>query len=445
MLEKGIDTSRWIQTIADLIFYKWLTVNDLQVFLLNTFYSILLMCNSLMNKQSHLPQNAQKSLAINDLRIDFYNSINEIPESDFAHSNIFLQIDYLTVLAQNPPLGYKFCYLVFYKNNQQIGFSACQIKQFRAAESLNFNPQQSSILLAFKKGLASQVNFNTLIVGSLLLTGENSYSFDNQLVTIEEKNQLITEGVKLAKKILAGEGISIQSVFIKDFFDAQEHLVTEGYNEFQVEPNFILEIPESWKNFDDYLDALSSKYRVRAKRAFKKLGGVEKKDFNVERIRANQLEINNLYQQIRQKSAFNLLDLHDNYFLELKEKLGERFHLFGYFLNGKLIGFYTTIENDDELEAHFLGYEESLNHEHQIYLNFLFDIIKNGIEYQSPKIIFARTAHEIKSSVGASARDMYLYMKHDNRIYNALLPYFLRILSPKENWLPRKPFKWVRN
>ena len=169
-------------------------------------------------------------MTISDLRIDFYNSVNEIPESDFAHSNIFLQSDYLTALAGNPPLGYKFCYLVFYKNNQQIGFSACQIKQFRAAESLNFNPQQSSILLAFKKGLASQVNFNTLIVGSLLLTGENSYSFDNQLVTIEEKNQLITEGVKLAKKILAGEGISIQSVFIKDFFDAQEHLVTEGYS-----------------------------------------------------------------------------------------------------------------------------------------------------------------------------------------------------------------------
>ena len=127
----------------------------------------------------------------------------------------------------------------------------------------------------------------------------------------------------------------------------------------------------------------------------------------------------------------------------------DKFRFFGYYTEGgdnnnsspEFVGFFTTIQNREVLEAHFLGYDESLNHSHQIYLNFLFDIIKNGIDNQSKSIVFARTAHEIKSSVGAKAHDMYLYMRHENPIINRLLPYFLKVLSPREDWQPRQPFK----
>ena len=165
-------------------------------------------------------------------------------------------------------------------------------------------------------------------------------------------------------------------------------------------------------------------------------------EFNEERIIANKLKINALYRNIADKSSFNLVDLNEDYFIEMKRQLGDKFRFFGYYTEGgELVGFFTTIQNGDVLEAHFLGYDESLNHSHQIYLNFLFEIIKNGIENKSKSIVFARTAHEIKSSVGAEAHDMYLYMKHENPIINRLLLYFLKILSPREDWQPRQPFK----
>lgn len=401
-------------------------------------------------------ENPYKSLTVKDLNIRFYKNIDDIAEFKHLPSsqkiisehNIFLSSDFQRVLKQTPPFGFQFCYLTFHKNEQLVGFVACQIKNFDAAESLNFDGQQNYMLLAVRKWLARRVHFQTLIVGNLLLTGENSYWFDNQLVTDADKNNFILNGIQFVKKILSEENIFIKSVFIKDFFERQKSLITEGYNEFQVEPNFIMTIHPDWHSFEHYLEALSSKYRVRAKRAFKKLQGIEKKEFNEERIIANKLKINALYRNIADKSSFNLVDLNEDYFIEMKRQLGDNFRFFGYYTEGgdnnlspELVGFFTTIQNGEILEAHFLGYDDSLNHSHQIYLNFLFDIIKNGIENRSKSIVFARTAHEIKSSVGAEAHDMYLYMKHENPIINRLLLYFLKILSPREDWQPRQPFK----
>ncbi len=397
--------------------------------------------------------NSVKSLRINDYEIQLHKSIDEIEQIHFSQEqDIFLSPKFLKVLENTPPKSFQFCYLTFSFKNQFVGFMACEIKHFKADESLNFSNADSYILLAMRKWLAKQVNFQTLIVGNLLLTGEHSFHLDNSLISEDDRKILTVKGIEYAKKILSEENIIIKSVFIKDFFKSQFSVGNngtkqvpvfgEGYNEFQVEPNFIFEINPQWRVFDDYLKNLASKYRVRAKRAFKKLEGIEKKEFNEERIIAHKWKINELYQTIRSKSAFNLVDLHEDYFIELKRRLEDKFRLFGYFSpQGELIGFYSTIDNGVELDAHYLGYEAKWNHSHHIYLNFLFDIVRVGIETGSRRIIFGRTANEIKSSIGAVAHEMYLYMRHENPIINRLLPYFLRILKPREIWVPRQPFK----
>lgn len=415
-------------------------------------YKTLLPYQPIQKKQLY------KSLTTKDFTVRFYKNIEDISDFDVSQSsyqdiiaknNIFLSIDFQKVLQQSSPKGFQFRYLTFHKKDRLVGFVACQIKNFYASESLNFEGQKNQLSLYIRKWLAKRVHFQTLIVGNLLLTGENGYWFDNQYVTNADKNNFLLSGIDFVKKMLSEENVFIKSVFIKDFFESQNLLTTEGYNEFRVEPNFIMPLDPTWHQFNDYLDALSSKYRVRVKRAFKKLEGIEKKEFNEERIIANKLKINALYRNIADKSTFNLVDLNEDYFVELKRQMGDKFRFFGYFKKAdnpennaqELVGFYTTIQNNEEFEAHFLGYDEVHNQTHQIYLNFLFDIIKNGIDNQSKRIVFARTAHEIKSSVGAKAHEMYLYMKHENPAINKLLPYFLKILSPRENWQPRQPFK----
>ncbi len=407
-------------------------------------------------------------LIINNFHLCFYRTINEVrknaPPQYFdnidntgsKNYDFFQNLDYLEAVECTPPDDFSFAYLVIHNTitGNLAGFFACQIKYFDASKSLNYNAETASIFEKFKinsqKLIAKLTRFSTLIIGNLTLTGQHSFYFNEaEINDFELKKRLYTEGVSFLKKqLLDKHKIKIASVFVKDFYQnsanyaLMQAVKNQGYNEFQVEPNFVFELNPDWKKMDDYLNALGSKYRVRAKRAFKKLGeNVEKKEFFEERILANQLKINDLYAQVSKNAGFNLVDLNKDYFLKMKINLDNKFRVFGYFLDTQLIGFYTTIDNGEELEAHFLGYDAALNHEHQIYLNMLFDLINLGIDNKFKRIVFSRTAHEIKSSVGAEPIEMSLFMKHDNFIMNRLLLSILRVLSPREKWTPRTPFK----
>lgn len=403
---------------------------------------------------SELPKTQRNSLKINDIAVHFFRHIGEITQrwATPQYFDLFLSTEYLQSVENAPPLGVGFSYVIFEKNKQIVGFIACQIKPFDAAASFNFEAVDNSIFpkfkTAFQKFVARHTAFNTLVVGNLMLTGDHAFWFDNQeIVSKNETIRLLTEGLGLAKKSLAADGIKIGATLFKEFYqDSENHKILQSlkpaqFHEFQVEPNFIMDLPPQWTIFDSYLEALSSKSRTRARRAFKKFGDIERKEFNEERIVANQLKINDLYHQICDRAGFNLVTLPPQYFADMKASLGDRFRLFGYFSEGRLVGFFTTIQNGDELEAHFLGYELALNAPYQLYLNMLFDIIGVGIERRVQRIVFARTAHEIKSSIGAQAVEMSLFLRHDNRFVNAFLPIVLRILSPRQKWLPRSPFK----
>jgi len=203
----------------------------------------------------------------------------------------------------------------------------------------------------------------------------------------------------------------------------------------------ILNFREGWESFDDYLAAMSSKYRVRVKRAFKKGAAIERKDFTVDDIRKNLPKIFELYEWIADASVFNLVKLNPDYFVGLKEKLGDDFKMTGYYIDGEFVAFFTTIKNHHELEAHFLGYNESFNRPHQMYLNILYDIIKIAFDQKCSEVVFARTALEIKSSVGAEPHQMYWYLRHRNSFSNRFLSQIVDYLNPKDEWTQRKPFK----
>jgi predicted N-acyltransferase len=234
-------------------------------------------------------------------------------------------------------------------------------------------------------------------------------------------------------------------IFLKDFFENGEshsrQLNDQEFYEFCVQPSMIFDLHREWHSFDDYLEALSSKYRVRAKRAFKKAAGVEKRLLNESQIWAYNDRIYALYEDIADAAGFNTFQLHPDYFIGLKQHLGERFQVYGYFLNGEMVGFFTTILNGEELEAHFIGYDENENHEHQLYLNMLFDMVKIGIEMRVKRVVFARTALEIKSSVGAEPHQLYCYIRHRNAFANRFIKPLVDYLKPEENWQPRKPFR----
>ena len=99
-----------------------------------------------------------------------------------------------------------------------------------------------------------------------------------------------------------------------------------------------------WNTFDDYLEDLKSKYRVRARKAAQKAGDITKKVFTADDIANHRQTIHALYKNVSDQAGFNAFVLHERYFEQLKEALGDKLKLTTYWRNGKMVAFFTSIK-----------------------------------------------------------------------------------------------------
>lgn len=203
----------------------------------------------------------------------------------------------------------------------------------------------------------------------------------------------------------------------------------------------VFEIPFEWKSEQDYINSLLKKYRDQYKRARKKAEGIEKRKLHLEDIIALEDTIYDLYHHVAQNAPFNTFFLTKNHFRVFKETLKDKFLFYGYFLNRKLIGFNTLIKNGDTIDTYFLGYDDTIQREKMLYLNMLYDMIAYSINKGFKEIIFARTALEIKSSVGAKPVEMYGFAKHSSSVGDLVFEKAFNSLEPKVIWQERSPFK----
>jgi len=285
---------------------------------------------------------------------------------------------------------------------------------------------------------------HVLFVGNNMLTGQNAFVFSKDVshekaletihaATIDLKNQLQLKG----KKIHLTSFKDFEELELKSFDLAsyQKHYV------FTTQPNMLFSIRENWNLESDYVNALSKKYRDQYKRARKKIVHLEKKKMNLTEMIAVEDDIYDLYFHVAENAPFNTFFLPKNHFRVFKEKLQDNFLFYGYFENGKLIGFSTLIKNGENLDTYFLGYDDTVQKEKMLYLNMLYDMIGYAVEKQFKSIVFGRTALEIKSSVGAKPIKMYGLMEHRNGFINANLSKIFPYLEPEMKWQERNPFR----
>lgn len=385
----------------------------------------------------------------------FYTSIHDIStdwETASCPENRFLQRTYLETLEDNPPADMRFAYWIFYKQQHPVGVVVGQIVKFNVTENIKSEElkEKKSLVSTVKNKLtqwvAGSVGFNLLVAGSTLLTGEHAYYFD---AVCEEplRLQLLQEGLEIANKELARQQININGYLLKDFELARQTITQNKlvqqyqYSEFEFQPSMITQLREDWNTFEDYLAAMSSKYRVRAKNARKKGKELERRALSAAEIKSLQAEIYRLYQNVVDTADVNMAQLHPDYFLKLKENLREQFQLIGWFLDEQLVGFHTLIDNYHEIEAHFLGLDHQYNRSHKLYLNMLYEMTDYGITKGYKYVVFARTALEIKSSVGAEPHRMFCYVRHNKNLPNRFLKSAVSYFEPNVEWVQRHPFK----
>ena len=407
---------------------------------------------SLCRKEATLPV---KSFDIGFRGYSFkvYEDINEmaeswdtcIPNEEFATSR------YLNTLQDTNPSNLRNLYvLIFNTEGILVGTLLLQSLILYFAQSFRYQKYTtdqsfySRILQRIRQFVVSTFKFRMLTVGNLYLTGKYGFHYESEKLDNQAEFELANKIVNILKKELCATPYRFSGVLFKDFFskDRPKDHKKLGLQEFHIDPNMILEIRKSWKSFDDYLLDMRSKYRVRMKNALRKFQGLVRRPMESKEISQSYQRLYELYSKILTDSGFVLAKGGETYFLKLKERLGDRLNVIGYFDKDRLVGFYTWVLDEDKMDSHFIGFEPDLNHKYQIYLNILLDLVKDSIEVNARRLYYFRTALEIKSSVGAEPSEMSCYFRHTNFILNKLIvPFAFKYFVPKQSWDQRHPFK----
>lgn len=284
---------------------------------------------------------------------------------------------------------------------------------------------------------------NILFIGNNMLTGQNGYCF-SKLLPIPDGILLLNKVANELKKEFNKKGVKIHLTIFKDFTSSEaQHFKGpefKSFFRFTTQPNMVFQIKENWNSFDDYFGDLSKKYRDQYKRARKKSGDILKKKMSLAEITSHSEIIYKLYLSVAKNAPFNTFYLPENHFEIFKKTLEEHFLFYGYFKGNQLIGFNTLIKNGADIDTYFLGYDENCQREKMLYLNMLYDMIGYSINKGYNRVIFARTALEIKSSVGAKPVEMFGFISHSNYFINLFMPKAFVYFEPKTVWKERNPF-----
>lgn len=373
-----------------------------------------------------------------------YQNATELPSSwnQLAANNLFLSREYFDVLNRSQPENMQCFYVGIFNNDILCGIAFIQFINLNQLKS--YGERDKCIKTAVRNFSLKNFASHVLFVGNNMVTGQNAFSFSKNTDTNSALKTILI-AVDEIKKNLAKQGKKVHITSYKDFYPEEvnqfENSIINKQFQFSSQPNMVFEINKNWKKEEDYVTDLTKKYRDQYKRARKKSEGIIKRKFSLDDIKKDEVLIHKLYLHVAKNAPFNTFLLAKNHFSTLKEVLKEQFLFYGYFHDNQLIGFNTLIKNGATLDTYFLGYDESLQREKMLYLNMLYDMIGYSIKNGFNKIIFARTALEIKSSIGAKPIKMTGFMEHQNPLFNRYIGSIFNYLEPETPWQERNPFK----
>lgn len=340
--------------------------------------------------------------------------------------SVFLDLRYCTAMHEAQTDCHLRC-VTFFKEGTVIGIAVMQLVDATASltDTGNQHPRFMAVARSFLR--STRIQRRILVVGSSFATGEHGFAFD-PAYSAQAQIALVAAA---AESIVAEERRSkqkVSAVLMKDFYDGpfanHKTFKEQQFTPVHQEPNLLLPLLPEWHGLDDYLEALTTKYRTKARAALERSAELELRTLSHSETVALSDDLYGLYGEVKNRAAFALGGLSPQALPELVQRLGDDFTLMGYFNQGALVGFQSAFRNGACLDAHFVGFDYGLNHRLALYPRMLYEFIRLGIEGRYTRINFGRTATEIKSTVGALPVEMHCYMRHTAKASNAMVHVF---------------------
>jgi predicted N-acyltransferase len=372
-----------------------------------------------------------------------FNSVDAIPALDWESLNIqnntYFSVAFLRAFeTSNPKIAFK--YIVIYDNLNAVGLANIQIISLSIDAILKNIKISKSVKRIFHFFLCNYP-LKIMFCGNVFLSGEHGIILNQD---IDKKKAFLVISKAIKKLSSLKENRPLHAIFVKDFYQESlhitDHLLDYNYMKMPVEPNMIFKLNSNWKTFEDYTDDLKSKYRVKVNKADKTSSGLTAKLFNEDDFKVYKEELQQLYENTISNADFNAQVLDLNTYIKLRALYKDNFIVKAYFYEDKLVGFLSALDNNNHLDAHFIGLDYELNKTYAIYPRILNDYVRLGIERQVSQINFGRTASEIKSTIGATPENLVCYTRHRHNVINKLLKSFIGQVKIKD-FKQHEPFK----
>lgn len=382
-----------------------------------------------------------------------FEEISLVPENDWTKAlqgkNVFLSYSYLSVLHREKTPHFRFRYVIIYNRQNPIGVVYFQINDFSASlfgelidkQISELKSQKASIFQKYIEKNEHETIMRLVTCGNNFISGEHGFYLDvNNKKTVFKLVEGVIDCVSRAEKLRG----KISAILVKDFYEEgfgdKDCWYCTRFLHFNVEPNMIIDLPEGLTNLNEYITHFSKKYRNRAKHIFKASEGLTKKRLSAEEISKYNDVIYDLYSQVFNHAKFKLAHLSKNYFIDVVESKTDTFYMDAWFKGDAMVSFACGFCLPNEVEAHYIGFDYSLNKEFELYQTILYSYIEQAIVVKKRRINLGRTASEIKTTVGAKAHELICYIKPQNTVSKLILKPFMQFLQPTA-WIPRNPFK----
>ena len=400
------------------------------------------------------PSRAEKE-CIKQFDLTIYPDIAQVEETKWnqliPEANRLMYYDQLRMLQTTHSRELEFRYVFIQRAGATVGVAYFQMVPFNTERLMNYFPDEPAaggkkvlyrLAKAISEPLIRSISLKLLVSGNVFMTGENGFYFQHDI-------DKPTRGLLIRKAIdeVAHGDKKIRAVLVGDLYEPQTEfdipLISNNYHKIVEESDMSLKLNENWNAFYDYLEALSSKYRVRARKAIALCAenGVVQKNLSADEILLHEHRLNELYRKIMSRADFKLAELDKDFFYQQKKLLPGNYFIYAYFKDEQIIGFISCYVLNKRMEVHYTGMDAEICKPLHLYQHMLYDMVNVGIANKVNRLHFGCTAPEIKSTIGAAPSAMYGYVKHFNPLFNfVLVRTFTTRLKPQDYTI-RNPFK----
>lgn len=184
-----------------------------------------------------------------------------------------------------------------------------------------------------------------------------------------------------------------------------------GFRRLATEPDMVLELPDAWRTFDDYLASLKGRYRRAALKVARQVAAAGCRLERPRDLAPVAGRLHDLYLQVEAAARWRLAQAPAAYLPSLAALRGDDLRCTLIRHGGLVVGFVTTLRDGATALGYHLGFDRELGARVPLYLRLLHATVADALALGCRRLSLGRTALESKARLGARPRPLCAWVR----------------------------------